>query len=173
MGLVLDVSVLGADPRWASGRLRLADERLVLFLAEHTAGEIAHELPGRIAIVAGRRGLDRAVSERLANDGRGRYRQRGCRAGGSVRPARALGPFGRFVTTYAHTFYAVSDQVALVKAGLVDDTVLPKGATDAAPRTRLGREPKRWSGAISGRPSATSRGIRLIDAQSGRDLMLL
>ena len=68
MRLVLDASVLVADLLRASGRLRLADERLELFLAEHTAGEVAYELPRRIAVFAGRRGLDPALSDRLVND---------------------------------------------------------------------------------------------------------
>jgi predicted nucleic acid-binding protein len=68
MRLVLDASVLVADLLRASGRLRPANERLELFLAEHTAGEVAHELPRRIAAFAVRRGLDPVLSERLASD---------------------------------------------------------------------------------------------------------
>ncbi|MGH9112224.1 MAG: PIN domain-containing protein [Acidimicrobiales bacterium] len=68
MRLVLDASVLVADLLRASGRARLGEERLELFIAEQTAQEVEHELPRRLAKLARDRGLDEALMLRLAAD---------------------------------------------------------------------------------------------------------
>ena len=68
MRLVLDASVVVGDLLRVSGRARLADARLELFLAQHTADEVAHELPKRIAAFAARHGLDETLTERLVSD---------------------------------------------------------------------------------------------------------
>ena len=47
MRLVVDASVLVAELLRESGRLRLADRRLDLFIAEHALNEVHHELPKR------------------------------------------------------------------------------------------------------------------------------
>lgn len=47
MRFVVDASVLVAELLRESGRERLQDKRLELFLAEHMWGEVQHELPRR------------------------------------------------------------------------------------------------------------------------------
>lgn len=64
MRLVVDTSVLVELLR-ASGRERLADQRLDLFLAEQTWSEVHVELPRRIVTFARRRGVDREAAESL------------------------------------------------------------------------------------------------------------
>jgi predicted nucleic acid-binding protein len=68
MRLVLDASALVGDLLRVSGRVRLADDRLELFLAQHTADEVAYELPRRIAAFAARHGLDETLTGRLVSD---------------------------------------------------------------------------------------------------------
>lgn len=65
MRLVVDTSVLVGELLRASGRERLADQRLYLFLAEQTWREVQDELPRRVVAFAGRRGLDRETAEML------------------------------------------------------------------------------------------------------------
>lgn len=57
MRLVVDASVLIGELLRASGRDRLSDERLDLFLPEHVWVEVQHELPRRTAAFAQRRGI--------------------------------------------------------------------------------------------------------------------
>ncbi len=66
MRLVVDTSVLIGELLRATGRQRIADERLELFLPERLWGETKVELPRRIAAFARRRGLDRSVGAELA-----------------------------------------------------------------------------------------------------------
>ncbi len=68
MRLVLDASALVADLLRASGRARLGDDRLELFIAEHTAREVEHEIPKRLAKLATHRRLDADLMTRLADD---------------------------------------------------------------------------------------------------------
>lgn len=68
MRLVVDTSALVADLLRVQGRQRLADDRLELFIAEHTVAEVTHELPRRIAHFARRREIASKVAERLWND---------------------------------------------------------------------------------------------------------
>ena len=66
MRLVVDTSVLVGELLRASGRARLGDERIELFLPEQMWGETRVELPRRIAAFIKRRGLERAVGDELA-----------------------------------------------------------------------------------------------------------
>jgi len=68
MRLVVDASALVADLLRAAGRTRIADERLELFIAEHTSAEVTHELPKRVGRLAGQRGLSVELSERLVRE---------------------------------------------------------------------------------------------------------
>lgn len=65
MRLVVDTSVLVGELLRASGRARLGDERLELFLPEQMWGETLVELPRRIAAFVRRHGLDRNLGEEL------------------------------------------------------------------------------------------------------------
>lgn len=65
MRLVVDASVLVGELLRARGRQRLGDQRLDLFLAEETWGEVQAELPRRIAAFARRRGVDQAAAANL------------------------------------------------------------------------------------------------------------
>lgn len=65
MRLVVDASVLVGELLRASGRHRLGDERLDLFLPDPIWGEVQHELPRRIAAFARRRGIPRPEAEQL------------------------------------------------------------------------------------------------------------
>ena len=58
MRLVVDASVLVSELLRARGRERLTDERLELFLAEHTLSEVRHEVPKRVAAFVRQHGLD-------------------------------------------------------------------------------------------------------------------
>jgi predicted nucleic acid-binding protein len=66
MRLVVDTSVLVGELLRASGRARLGDERIELFLPEQMWGETRVELPRRIAAFVKRRGLERSVGDELA-----------------------------------------------------------------------------------------------------------
>ena len=68
MRLVVDASALVADLLRAAGRVRLADERLELFIAEHTSAEVKHELPKRVGRLARQRKLDVDLAERLVDE---------------------------------------------------------------------------------------------------------
>jgi predicted nucleic acid-binding protein len=65
MRLVVDTSVLVGELLRASGRERLADERLDLFLPEQMWGEARVELPRRIAAFVRRRGVDHSIGDEL------------------------------------------------------------------------------------------------------------
>ena len=65
MRLVVDTSVLVGELLRASGRARLGDDRLELFLPERMWGECRVELPRRIAAFVRRRGLDRSIGDEL------------------------------------------------------------------------------------------------------------
>ena len=65
MRLVVDTSVLVGELLRASGRSRLGDERLELFLPEQMAGEFSVELPRRIGAFVRRRELPQAVGDEL------------------------------------------------------------------------------------------------------------
>ena len=60
MRLVVDTSVLVGELLRSSGRVRLGDDRLELYLPERMWDEVRVELPRRIAAFGRRRGLDRA-----------------------------------------------------------------------------------------------------------------
>jgi predicted nucleic acid-binding protein len=65
MRLVVDTSVLVGELLRSSGRERLADERLELFLPERMWGEARVELPRRIGLFVRRRGLDPLIGDQL------------------------------------------------------------------------------------------------------------
>ena len=65
MRLVVDTSVLVGELLRASGRARLGDKRLELFLPEQMWDETSVELPRRITAFVRRRGLDRDLGEEL------------------------------------------------------------------------------------------------------------
>jgi predicted nucleic acid-binding protein len=65
MRLVVDASVLVGELLRATGRRRLGDERIELFIAEQTWGEVQSELPRRVAAFARRRGMAREAAEDL------------------------------------------------------------------------------------------------------------
>jgi len=67
MRLVVDTSVLVGELFRVSGRERLGDDRLELFLPERMWDETRIELPRRIAAFARRRSLDRTFSDELAS----------------------------------------------------------------------------------------------------------
>lgn len=69
MRLVVDTSVLVGELLRASGRERLGDDRLELFLPEGMWNEVQIELPRRIAAFARRRDLDRTISDALSSVG--------------------------------------------------------------------------------------------------------
>ena len=66
MRLVVDTSVLVSELLRRSGRERLGDDRLELFLPEQMWAEARVELPRRIAAFVRRRGLDPTVGEELS-----------------------------------------------------------------------------------------------------------
>lgn len=66
MRLVVDTSVLVGELLRRSGRERLGDDRLELFLAEQTWAEAGVELPRRIAAFVRRRDLDPTVGDQLS-----------------------------------------------------------------------------------------------------------
>jgi predicted nucleic acid-binding protein len=66
MRLVVDTSVLVGELLRASGRARLGDDRLELFLPEQMWGETRVELPLRITAFIRRRGLDPGSGDELA-----------------------------------------------------------------------------------------------------------
>lgn len=65
MRLVVDASVLMAELLRSRGRERLGDERLELFIPEHTWAETQHELPRRVAAFARRRAITDAEATEL------------------------------------------------------------------------------------------------------------
>jgi predicted nucleic acid-binding protein len=65
MRLVVDTSVLIGELLRASGRDRLGDDRLDLFLPEQMWGEATVELPRRIAAFVRRRRLEPAIGDEL------------------------------------------------------------------------------------------------------------
>ncbi len=65
MRLVVDTSVLVGELLRATGRQRLGDERLDLFLAEQMWNETKIELPRRIGTFARARSLEPAVADHL------------------------------------------------------------------------------------------------------------
>jgi predicted nucleic acid-binding protein len=65
MRLVVDTSVLVGELLRASGRARLGDDRLELFLPERMWAETRLELPRRIGVFARRRHLDDDVAQQL------------------------------------------------------------------------------------------------------------
>jgi predicted nucleic acid-binding protein len=67
MRLVVDTSVLVGELLRASGRSRLGDGRLELFLPEQMLGETRVELPRRVAAFVRRRGLNRSLSDELVH----------------------------------------------------------------------------------------------------------
>jgi len=69
MRLVVDTSVLVGELLRRSGRERLGDDRLELFLPEQMWHEVQVELPRRVAAFVLRRGLDTGVSEELSQLG--------------------------------------------------------------------------------------------------------
>ena len=66
MRLVVDTSVLVGELLRASGRARLGDERLELFLPEQMLAETQVELPRRITAFIRRRGLEPSLGDELA-----------------------------------------------------------------------------------------------------------
>ena len=66
MRLVVDTSVLVGELLRRSGRERLGDDRLELFLPEQMWSEAQVELPRRIAAFARRRDLEPTVGEELS-----------------------------------------------------------------------------------------------------------
>jgi predicted nucleic acid-binding protein len=66
MRLIVDASVLVGELFPTSGRARLGDERLDLFLPEQVWGEVRHELPRRLAALARHRSLDDLDVEKLS-----------------------------------------------------------------------------------------------------------
>jgi predicted nucleic acid-binding protein len=65
MRIVVDTSVLVGELLRASGRQRLGDDRLELFLPERMWDEARVELPRRIGAFARRRGLDHRIRDDL------------------------------------------------------------------------------------------------------------
>lgn len=65
MRLVVDTSVIIGELLRASGRARIGDERLELFLPERMWDETQVELPRRVRTFARRRALDTAVAHLL------------------------------------------------------------------------------------------------------------
>ncbi len=65
MRLIVDTSVLVGELLRVTGRQRLMDERIDLFLPERMAGEWSVELPRRIARFTKHRGLPAAVGDEL------------------------------------------------------------------------------------------------------------
>ncbi len=66
MRLVVDTSVLVGELLRSTGRTRLGDERLELFLPEQMWGETQVELPRRITAFVRRRGLEPSLGDELA-----------------------------------------------------------------------------------------------------------
>jgi predicted nucleic acid-binding protein len=66
MRLVVDTSVLVGELLRVSGRVRVGDERLELFLPEQMWGETRVELPRRITTFVRRRGLEPSVGVELS-----------------------------------------------------------------------------------------------------------
>jgi predicted nucleic acid-binding protein len=67
MRLVVDACVLVSELLRERGRAGLADERLELFLAEHTLSEVRHEVPRRVAAFVRNRGLDEEAGQHLVD----------------------------------------------------------------------------------------------------------
>jgi predicted nucleic acid-binding protein len=67
MRLVVDTSVLVGELLRASGRARLGDDRLDLFVPEQMWAETQLELPRRIAAFARRRHLEAGVAQELVS----------------------------------------------------------------------------------------------------------
>lgn len=65
MRLVLDANILIGELLRSQGRARLARPGLALFLAEETWGEVRHELPKRVALLARRVALSDAEARGL------------------------------------------------------------------------------------------------------------
>jgi len=65
MPLVIDTSVLVGELLRTKGRQQLADERLVLFMAEQTWREVQTELPRMVAAFARRRRIAPAQADEL------------------------------------------------------------------------------------------------------------
>jgi predicted nucleic acid-binding protein len=65
MRVVVDTSVLVGELLRASGRDRLGDERLELFLPEQMWTEAKIEIPRRVRAFVRRRGLDAAIADEL------------------------------------------------------------------------------------------------------------
>ena len=66
MRLVVDTSVLVGELLRRSGRERVGDDRLELFLPEQTWSEVQIQLPRRIAAFVRRRRLEPAIGEELS-----------------------------------------------------------------------------------------------------------
>jgi predicted nucleic acid-binding protein len=66
MRLVVDTSVLVGELLRASGRDRLGDHLLELFLPERMWGETKVEIPRRISLFARRRGLEPTLRDQLS-----------------------------------------------------------------------------------------------------------
>lgn len=64
--LIVDTSVLVGELLRGSGRRRLGDERLELFIAEEMWSEFQVELPRRVAAFARRRGISRSAADNLS-----------------------------------------------------------------------------------------------------------
>lgn len=67
MRLVVDTSVLVGELLRATGRQRLGDDRLDLFLAEQMWNETKVEIPRRTGTFARARGLEPAVAHHLVD----------------------------------------------------------------------------------------------------------
>ena len=67
MRLIVDTSVLVGELLRSSGRQRLGDDRLELFLPERMWAETRIEIPRRITAFTRRRGLDPATGDELAS----------------------------------------------------------------------------------------------------------
>ncbi len=67
MPLVVDTSILVGELLGASGRARLGDDRLELFLPEQMWVETQVELPRRVRAFARRRHLDAGVAQELVS----------------------------------------------------------------------------------------------------------
>jgi predicted nucleic acid-binding protein len=67
MRLVVDACVLVSELLRDRGRARLADERLELFLAEHTLAEVRYEIPRRVGAFVRHRGLDSETGQSLVD----------------------------------------------------------------------------------------------------------
>lgn len=65
MRLVIDTSVMVGELLRKSGRARLADDRLELFIPDQMRGELSVELPRRVRALGSRRGINEASQRSL------------------------------------------------------------------------------------------------------------